>query len=156
MFEVRAARDSEEFGRALYGIGQYFGGPPTEEQLERFTQVLPVERMHAAFEDGEIVGGAGAFPFELSVPGGSLRCGGVTVVGVYPTHRRRGVLRAMMDAQLADIHERGEPIAALWASEDTIYGRFGYGLAAWMGEVSIAREWGALAQLFARRRRVVF
>ena len=35
----------------------------------------------------------------------------------------------MMDAQLRDIRERGEPLAALWASEETIYGRFGYGLA---------------------------
>src|SRR5437868_5640303 len=138
MFEVRAARDSEEFGRALYGIGQYFGGPPTEEQLERFTHVLPVERMHAAFDDGEIVGGAGAFPFQLSVPGGSLPCGGVTVVGVYPTHRRRGVLRAMMRAQLDDVHARGEPLAALWASEAQIYGRYGYGMASLQGEVEIA------------------
>ena len=78
--------------------------------------MLPHERMHAAFEDGQIVGGAGAFPFELSVPGGSLPCAGVTAVGVHPTHRRRGVLRSMMDAQLRDVHERGEPIAALWAS----------------------------------------
>src|SRR5437764_6725435 len=156
MFEVRAARDSEEFGRALYGIGQYFGGPPTEEQLDRFTQVLPVERMHAAFEDGEIVGGAGAFPFELSVPGGSLRCGGVTVVGVYPTHRRRGVLRAMMDAQLRNIHEHEEPIAALWASEETIYGRFGYGLGAWCGEIKLPRTWSAYARPLERRGTVRF
>ena len=35
----------------------------------------------------------------------------------------------MMRAQLADMRERGEPVAALWASEETIYGRFGYGLA---------------------------
>ena len=35
----------------------------------------------------------------------------------------------MMRVQLDDIRERGEPIAALWASEETIYGRFGYGLA---------------------------
>ena len=68
-----------------------------------------------------IVGGAGAFPFQLTVPGGSFRCGGVTVVGVLPTHRRRGVLTAMMRAQLEDIRERGEPIAALWASEEVIY-----------------------------------
>src|SRR3954469_11755987 len=145
MFDVRPARDRDEFGRALYGIGQYFGGPPTEDQLQRFTQVLPVERMHAAFEDDEIVGGAGAFPFDMSVPGGSLPCGGVTVVGGYPTHRRRGVWRALMDAQLADIHERGEPIAALWASEETIYGRFGYGIASWCGEVSLAHEYTAFA-----------
>ena len=156
MFEVRPTRDVAEFGRALFAIGQYFGGPPTDEQLERFTQVLPVERMHAAFEEGQIVGGAGVFPFEMSVPGGSLACGGVTVVGVYPTHRRRGVLRAMMDAQLADIHERGEPIAALWASEETIYGRFGYGLAAWAGEISVAREWSSFAQPLERRGRVRF
>ena len=62
-------------------------------------------------------------------PGGRLPCAGVTVVGVLPTHRRRGILDRMMRAQLADIRERGEPIAALWASEETIYGRFGYGLA---------------------------
>src|SRR4051812_27509687 len=156
MFDVRPARDSEEFGRALYGIGQYFGGPPTEDQLDRFPQVLPVDRMHAACENGEIVGGAGAFPLDMSVPGGSLRCGGVTVVGVYPTHRRRGALGAMMDAQLRDMHERGEPIAALWASEETIYGRFGYGLSAWSGEVHLPREWNAYARPFEQRGRVRF
>ena len=151
MFEVRATRDREEFGRALYGIGQYFGGPPKEDQLDRFLEVLPVDRMHAAFDGGAIVGGAGAFPFELSVPGGVLGCGGVTVVGVYPTHRRRGALRAMMDAQLRDIHDRGEPIAALWASEETIYGRYGYGIASWGGDIVLPREWAAFAEPLERR-----
>jgi predicted acetyltransferase len=156
VFDVRPARDQEEFGRALYGIGQYFGGPATEEQLGRFTQILPVDRMHAAFEGDEIVGGAGAFPFQLSVPGAVLPCGGVTVVGVYPTHRRRGALRAMMTAQLHDIHEREEPIAALWASEETIYGRFGYGLAAWCCEVAIDRAWTRYAEPFEPQGRTRF
>jgi predicted acetyltransferase len=156
MFEVRATRDREEFRRAFYGIGQYFGGPPTDEQVERFEQVLPHDRMHAAFEDGTIVGGAGAFPFEMSVPGGMLGCGGVTVVGVYPTHRRRGALRAMMDAQLRDIHERGEPIAALWASEETIYGRYGYGIASWMGDMELPREWASFGEPLERRGRTRF
>jgi predicted acetyltransferase len=62
----------------------------------------------------------------------------------------------MMHAQLHDIHERGEPIAALWASEETIYGRFGYGLAAWAGEMTIAREWSHFAQPFERRGRARF
>ena len=154
MFEVRQTRDREEYGKAIYGIGQYFGAAPTEEQLERFSKVLPHERMHAGIADGQIVGGAGAFPFEMSVPGGTIACGGVTVVGVSPTHRRRGVLRTMMDAQLRDIHERGEPIAALWASEETIYGRFGYGIAAWSGEIKLGREWTAYAQPFERRGQV--
>lgn len=147
MFEVRACADQDEYSRAIGAIGQYFNPPPTEEWLERFVHLLPQERMHAAFHDGAIVGGAGAFPFELSVPGGSLPCAGVTAVGVHPTHRRRGVLRAMMDAQLHDVHERGEPIAALWASEETIYSRFGYGIASWAGELRIPHEWDAFAQL---------
>jgi predicted acetyltransferase len=156
MFDVRHVADQDEYGRAIFSIGQYFGAPPTEEMLDRFEKVLPLDRMHAAFEDGLLVGGAGAFPFQLSVPGGTLPCGGVTVVGVYPTHRRRGVLRTMMDAQLRDLHERGEPIAALWASEETIYGRFGYGLAAWAGGIRIKREWNAFARPLERRGRTRF
>jgi predicted acetyltransferase len=146
MFEVRPCVDQDEYGRAVGAIGQYFNPPPDEEMLERFVRTLPHERMHAAFEDGQIVGGAGAFPFELSVPGGSLPCAGVTAVGVHPTHRRRGVLRSMMDAQLRDVHERGEPVAALWASEETIYGRFGYGIASWAGELRIPHEWDAFTE----------
>jgi predicted acetyltransferase len=146
VLEVRACTDQDEYGRAVGAIGQYFNPPPSEELLELFAQTLPHERMHAALEDGAIVGGAGAFPFELSVPGGSLPCAGVTAVGVHPTHRRRGVLRAMMDTQLRDVHERGEPIAALWASEETIYGRFGYGIASWAGELSVPHEWDAFAE----------
>ena len=87
-------------------------------------------------------------PFRLSVPGGSLPCAGTTVVGVAPTHRRRGVLRAMMRAHLDDAHERGEPLAALWASEEGIYGRFGYGRAVVRG-----RDRGAARARRVRRRR---
>jgi len=146
VFDVRPCTDQDEYSRAIGAIGQYFNPPPSEELLELFARTLPHERMHAAFEDGQIVGGAGAFPFELSVPGGSLPCAGVTAVGVHPTHRRRGVLRSMMDTQLRDVHERGEPIAALWASEETIYGRFGYGIAAWAGDLNVPHEWDAFAE----------
>ena len=140
-FEVRPCADLAEYADATDAIGQYFGNEPDAEKTERFSRVLPIDRMHAAWKDGDIVGGAGAFPFTMSVPGGMLSCGGTTVVGVAPTHRRRGVLRAMMRAQLDDVHERGEPIAALWASEETIYGRFGFGPAAYAGEVNIPKEY---------------
>lgn len=156
MLEVRPSRDQEEFGRAVFGIAQYFGAPLDEERLQRFSKVLELERMHAALDDGEIVGGAGAFTFDFSVPGGTLPCAGVTVVGVAPTHRRRGAARMLMNAQLRDVHERGEPIAALWASEETIYGRFGYGIASWAGEVKIAREWNAFARPLERTGQMRF
>jgi predicted acetyltransferase len=154
--EVRPSRDRAEFTRALGAIWQYFNAPPDEAALDRWTDWVGFDRMHGAFEDGAIVGGAGAFTFDFSVPGGSLPCAGVTVVGVYPTHRRRGILRAMMRAQLDDAHERGEPIAALWASEETIYGRFGYGLASWAGELTIAHDRGAFARPLERQGQVRF
>jgi predicted acetyltransferase len=56
----------------------------------------------------------------------------------------------MMDTQLRDIRERGEAIAALWASEETIYGRFGYGIAAWAGDLHVPHEWDAFAEPFER------
>jgi predicted acetyltransferase len=138
-FKVTPCKDLDEFTAAVYAIGQYFSLDPTEERMERFAKNLPIERMHAARENGTIVGGAGAFPFEMTVPGGTLPTAGVTVVGTYPTHRRRGVLRAMMRTQLDDVHERGEPMALLWASEETIYGRFGYGMASFAGEITLPR-----------------
>jgi predicted acetyltransferase len=149
-FQVAPCADLDEFGRAFLAIGQYFGMELTPERAERFQKNLPLERMHAAREGSLIVGGAGAFEFEATVPGGAVRCAGVTVVGTYPTHRRRGVLREMMRAQLVDVHERGEPIAALFASDERIYGRFGYGMGSYMGEAAIPRE-AAFAAPFERK-----
>jgi predicted acetyltransferase len=145
-FEIRTTKDLDEFTAGLFAIGQYFGMVPTEESMQRWADQIGLERMHAAWSDGTVVGGAGAFTFNVAVPGGDLPTAGVTVVGVYPTHRRRGVLRALMRAQLDDAHERGEPLAALWASEETIYGRFGYGVASFCGEISLAREYSTFAQ----------
>jgi predicted acetyltransferase len=145
-WDVRATTDLEEFVDAVGAISHYFGSERDLERAERFGRVLPLERMHAAFDGDLIVGGAGAFPFELTVPGGQVACGGVTVVGVLPTHRRRGVLTAMMRAQLDDIRDRGEPIAALWASEEAIYRRYGYGMASFSGEIELASGYSALRQ----------
>lgn len=79
---------------------------------------------------GAPVGIASAYGFELTAPGGtSIRTAGTTWVGVLPTHRRRGVLRALMARHVRDSADRGDTIAALWASQPGIYGRFGYGVA---------------------------
>ena len=146
-WEVRPTRDLEEFRGAVGSIGHYFGGwPADEEAAERFEANLPRDRMWAAFDGDRIVGGAGDFPFELTVPGGTVRGAGVTVVGVLPTHRRRGVLTAMMRAQLDAVRERGEPVAALWASEEVIYRRFGYGLASLSCEIGVPTGYSALRE----------
>jgi predicted acetyltransferase len=53
----------------------------------------------------------------------------VSSVGVLPTHRRRGVLRTMMEAGLADARDRGCALSILIASEGEIYERYGFGVA---------------------------
>ncbi|HWH05126.1 MAG TPA: GNAT family N-acetyltransferase [Gaiellaceae bacterium] len=144
-WEIRTVRDLAEARQAIGAIGHYFGGwPADEEATERFTKNLPLDRLHAAVDDGRIVGGAGAIPFTLTTPGGEVGCAGVTVVGVLPTHRRRGVLTSLMRTQLEDVRKRGEPIAALWASEEAIYRRYGYGMAALGAELTLPRGYHEL------------
>jgi predicted acetyltransferase len=144
----------DELKLGLAPIFHFFGAPPSDEGVASLARVLPADRLHMALEDGTAVGGAGVFPFELTVPGGRVRAAGVTVVGVLPTHRRRGILRAMMRAQLDDVHARGEPVAYLWASEETIYGRFGYGIASFSGEIDLARDRSGFYAPLERRGRV--
>jgi predicted acetyltransferase len=143
--EVRPARPDDVID-TLRPVFHYFGHEPTEENARRFARLLTPERMHSAREDGEIVGGAGVFEFQLTVPGALVPAAGVTVVGVLPTHRRRGVLTELMRAQLDDVHGRGESLACLWASEGGIYGRYGYGVAALCGEIDLPRVYSRFRQ----------
>ena len=142
--EVRVCAP-DEVGRALEPIWHYFGGRAEPEDVERLSTILPAERVHAAFEGGAVVGGAGAYLFETTVPGGAqVPTAGVMAVGVLPTHRRRGVLTQLMRRQLTDAHARGEPLATLYASEGAIYPRFGYGLASLSGDIELPKEHAVL------------
>lgn len=154
-YELRRATP-DHFPEALHPIFHYFGGKPDAEWVERVGTLLPIERIHAAFDDGSVVGSAAAFPFEMSVPGGFVRAAGVTMVGVLPTHRRRGIFGGLLRTQLEDVHERGEPIAYLWASDDALYGRFGYGIASFSGNIELARDRAAFHRDFERRAEVRF
>ncbi|MEV7446257.1 GNAT family N-acetyltransferase [Streptomyces sp. NPDC091204] len=108
-----------------------FGGPPTPPEARDLWQDLTEHHRSLGVWDGEeCVGTAGAFSLRLSVPGGAVAdTAGVTMVSVAATHRRHGLMTVMMRHQLDDVRERGEPLAALVASEPGIYGRFGYGMA---------------------------
>lgn len=53
----------------------------------------------------------------------------VTAVTVRTSHRRRGLLRRLMTEDLARAKADGVPVAALTASEASIYRRFGFGVA---------------------------
>ncbi|WP_017242126.1 GNAT family N-acetyltransferase [Streptomyces sp. SS] len=145
--EIRSTTD-EDFGVFVDTLHAAFG---------RFTEIpvdggglwwsaLEPERcLLATTAEGKPVGTAGAYPFELTLPGGTLApAAGVSAVGVLPSHRRRGVLTAMMRHQLAGLKDRGEFLSVLLASEATIYGRFGYGPATYTARLTVARHQAAL------------
>ncbi|GAB2944482.1 GNAT family N-acetyltransferase [Nonomuraea fastidiosa] len=105
-----------------------------EGGLRNAARSLDPARTLAACDGPDIVGGASIYGRVMTVPGWtapvSVPVAGITLVAVLPTHRRRGILTAMMRRQLTDLYESGgEPFAALNAAQATIYGRFGYGLA---------------------------
>jgi predicted acetyltransferase len=117
----------------------------TDDDRARYGRIDEPERSLAWFDGGRIVATTGAFTRTLTVPGATVGCAAVTAVAVVATHRRRGLLTGMMRRQLEDVRERGEPVAALWASEGRIYGRFGYGIGATQAHVVARRPAARLA-----------
>ena len=119
-------------------ICEVFGEDPRDSDREMYGTVFEPERSLAWFDGPDVVATSGIYTRDMTLPGGPRPVAGVTVVTVQPTHRRRGLLTGMMRRQLTELHERQqEPVAVLWASEGSIYGRFGYGVAArqlgWQG-----------------------
>ena len=141
-FDLRPVTEEEvpEFLRCSEGA---FGVQVDDEAVEVEAKAVEVDRSLAVLDGDDIVATAGAFSFELTMPGRTTaRAAGVSYVGVQPTHRRLGLLRAMMRRQLDDVRDRGEALAVLTASEGGIYGRFGYGPATFVAAYEIDRPTG--------------
>jgi len=129
---------AEDIPAFVAGVEAAFHDDPSPDEVERITKKLEVDRTLAIHDGDQVVAGASIYSRRMTVPGGEVPIAGVTQVGVSPTHRRRGMLTAMMRRQLDDVRETGnEAVAALWAAEAAIYGRFGYGLASLSGEVRL-------------------
>ncbi len=135
--------DFDLYARAAnraFGVGM--PADDREDELRTFE----FDRAIAAMDGSDIVGTASAYSFEMTVPGGTMPTAGVTWVAVQPTHRRRGVLTSMMQQQLSDVRDRGEPLALLLASESNIYERFGYGIAVPHEHWEIERNYAQFTQ----------
>ena len=111
-----------------FAISRGFQEAPRPEELELDRKICDNRRMFGFKVGRRWVATCGDFERRLTVPGGAgVPTAAVTVVTVHPPYRRRGLLTAMMKHQLEQVAKRGEPLAALWASEALIYGRYGYG-----------------------------
>ncbi|MGW4487993.1 GNAT family N-acetyltransferase [Amycolatopsis sp. NPDC004368] len=138
--EIRATteQDFDVFVATVHTAFARFPGTPDEDGGGTWLSSLEPDRGLLASLDQRPVGTAAAHSFELTLPGDVVvPAPGVTAVGVLPTHRRRGVLSAMMRHQLTDLRARGEVLAVLLASEAPIYGRFGYGPATCTGRLTV-------------------
>ncbi len=134
-----------------------FGRTALDENDEYPGHLLTTDRTFAVRDDDTIVSTAGSFAFDVTVPGGArIPMAAVTMVTVHPTHRRRGVLRRVMDAQLDDVARRGEPLAGLTASEASIYERFGYGTSTFTTDWDLESEYARMHQIPDGGRRVKF
>jgi len=126
--EVRVC-PPERFAELLRSAEVAFGEDTPDDLIGRMEKTADKERSFGAFDGDRIVGTSLVLTLVLTVPGGEVRAGGVTWVSVMPTHRRQGLMSAMMRLMIDDCHRRGEPVAMLWAVEGSIYGRFGFGMA---------------------------
>jgi predicted acetyltransferase len=143
---IRPATD-DEIPALVRADWAAFSGQPDDTQIADSRAFLEVDRTFVAVDGDRIVGAGGGLSLELTVPGpATVPTAGVTYVGVMPTHRRQGILTALMAQVLDDARRRGEPLAALLASESTIYGRFGFGVAVTVSTVEIERAYARLRQ----------
>ena len=144
--EVRAITEDELPAMLEVDTRGFGARPRTPDRPDSWIRA-ELDRTRCAFENGEMLGCTRAYSFELTMPGGALvPVAAVSAVAVQPTHRRRGVLTAMIDALHDDARARNEIAAVLTASESKIYGRFGYGPATWRLGCSVDRANGRFAR----------
>ena len=139
---LRRLREDEflAYGRAMETV---FLERLDDDRIRHWAAVCPTNRFLAVTgtDDRDHVGTAGIIPMTISMPWADpVPVAGVTAITVRPDHRRRGVLRAMMEQLLDDAVDAGEPLATLFASEGTIYGRFGFGPSAPAHTLRLQRE----------------
>lgn len=135
----------DDFPRWLAALSTGFLERPdtTPEEVEVRLRDVDLDRTQGALDRGRFVGTFRTTPQEMTVPGGAvLPSCAVTNVTVSPTHRRRGILTRMMGDALRAAKERGDAFSTLIAAEYPIYGRYGFGPAAWISawEVDVPRS----------------
>ncbi len=135
-------------------VGVPFLHPVTEDPAddEQHWEETPLERTWAVADGDRFVGNSAVLNRRINLPGPAggdcpvVPLAAVTAVGVHPSHRRRGLLRRLMQVMLEDASRRGEPLAGLEASEAGIYGRFGFGVATFAAERRIDTRRSAFAR----------
>ncbi len=129
--------DADAYAAWLQVVARGFlDGERSAEQVEAMRERSAHRRITGVYDvdapdAGAPVASLASWIGELSVPGGGgIPSCAISAVTVAPTHRRRGIARALMEGELRVAAAAGVPVAMLTVSESTIYGRFGFAPAA--------------------------
>lgn len=126
-FDIRPATEAEMGQIGLLTSYVYGGAFGDGEDNLPATSNRP-EWTLCAFDGSRLAASYAAIPFTMRANGRAMAMAGVTIVGTLPEYRRQGLLRALTERSFADMRERGQPVAALWASQAAIYQRYGYSM----------------------------
>lgn len=129
--------DSDAYAAWLQVVARGFLGPEhTDEQIaairgrSAYRRTTGVYDASAPMSDAPVASIA-SWLAQLTLPGGStIPSAAISAVTVAPTHRRRGIARAMLEGELRTAATAGAPMAMLTVSESTLYGRYGFAPAA--------------------------
>ncbi len=128
-YEIRYAR-ADEFAAVAELDGASFGFHYAADELADAALDIDPARVVVALDGGRIVALSAEVPFAMTVPGGAdVGTTGLTWVSVEITHRRRGILRALVEHQVRAAAAAGVAAVILSASQGGIYGRYGFGVA---------------------------
>ncbi len=121
-------------------------GPPSERARTGMLSRTELDRTLAAFDGSTPVSSASIYSFRMCVPGALAAVGGVTFIAVHPAYRGAASCPARCAASWTTCTTGARPLAALWASEAGIYGRFGYGRASRQAKFTIRRGEGGFVR----------
>ena len=130
------------FERWLEVVNRGFhGGAQTDEEVG-WMRGMAYRRTTGVWDDTAPepdipVGTANSWPAQLTLPGATVPAWAISMVSVSPTHHRRGIARAMLEAELRTAAALDIPVAMLTVSESTLYGRYGFAPAAFASDLTI-------------------
>jgi predicted acetyltransferase len=139
-YEIRYAH-GDEFDAVVELDGASFGYHYRPEEVADAALDIDPSRVLVAIHDGRVVGGSAELALRMTVPGGAdVSTTGLSWVSVEVTHRRRGILRSLMERQLRSAAAAGDAAVILTASEGGIYGRYGFGVAVLIRRARVERR----------------
>jgi predicted acetyltransferase len=126
-FEIRPAKE-DEMGQIGLLTSYVYGGTFGDGEDNVTTRNNRPEWTLCAFDGTTLAASYAAIPFTMRANGRAMAMAGVTIVGTLPEYRRQGLLRRITEQSFLDMMDRGQTVAALWASQAAIYQRYGYSL----------------------------